>query len=251
MTGGMIVKGAAGLPQNFAVIEAQGYHEAFRAMKAAFKNPEVTLVVWGNAAEALPDEMQDMIADIVRDGYGSQSYLKLSGTFLRESRFEKRLSDHFNAFARDARLGRGYLKLWRQDTDSIVQALRDEFKVTDHTALLRLERIARNPSYHHDRMGARGVVAFRVLSGDSTEYYRAHDITKVTKRLFSSWPLIEVKQGADIWRVPRGAMAFHSSSILHSAPSVQTSGYLARNQIRLADAHLIWAKNDFVACQMK
>lgn len=256
----LITADAPGLPREFAVIETDDVYEAGAMVQEAFEDPVVTLVVWSNAADLVPESLKHSIRAIsgLLDVKRRQARTEMVPGFWRAVFSEdgedffcgRQMKDHFNRMATITGCRDDILKEWRENCCNITD---DFIEAFDAKSLKLATRFQRNGGDHDglhtdNILRSDSIRGMRIVDGDTTLYYGPKDVERVMRRQGYSRAYfredVELKENAQAWTVRPWDFSFLSRNVAHQMPS-SACGFDAEKR-RIVEVYDIRSRHEFV-----
>lgn len=214
------------LPAEFMAIEAEDALEAIDSARMAFFDPQVSLVVWANAADFVPESLKQSVHEIsaVLSMRRAQTKTSLMPGFwqnlsLDDYFTDRKISQHFNKMAALASVDAHRLKEWRDNTLTMADHFEDIFETKTLKLSTRFQKTCDDYDGCHTDNGLRSdsLRVLRTVDGASALYYASSDV----KEYFNVRGVsrVHLKEGAQPWTVRPWDVAFVSRNVAHQSPS--------------------------------
>ncbi len=234
----LITAGAPGLPREFAVIETDDACEAAIMAQEAFADPAVSLVIWSNAADIVPESLKQSVRSlsVLRDAKRQQARTEIMPGLLRsffssdDDLEERAIEKHFSKLSAITGRQENILKEWRENCLDMTCDFAEAFDARSLKLNTIFQRNGDNHGGVHNDLDMRSnsLSVVRVVVGAPALYYGSEDTEK--------------KQP---WTVRPWDFAFVSRNVAQQAPSPSV-GFDAEDR-RIAEIYDIHSRREFVA----
>jgi len=241
------------LPPEFFVFVADDIFEACEIAEEAFYDSSITLAIWSNAADLVPDDLKQTVHTLSSGLHCEYSVVRSNmlpgwGHFFRSNDdfTEDKIKRHFLQVAEIAQTDIHVLAAWQQDCLHNVDTLEGMLDLKKLEFSTRFQQAAHDYDGVHTDIGLRSnsLRILRVVDGDTTLFYPERDVARhLNVRGFRR---VFLKENAQPWTVRPWDFAFVSQRAVHQLPS-PACGYTGDNR-RIVEVYNIHSCNEFINC---